>query len=91
MSRITALIVVQVVTIAVGFGALGYAVYASGQDKMTARRDTCQLIVGLARAAAGTSKTALAQANAYIDRTQLRNCNAYAQHPSAKPIKRSSK
>lgn len=81
------LIVVQIVTLIIGLGAIYLTVKASESDRIGARRDTCELIVGLARAAAGTSAKAERAANAYIARTPLRDCNAYAhQQPGRKPI-----
>jgi hypothetical protein len=44
-----------------------------------AARDSCTLIVGLARAAAGHDAKALKAANVYIARTPLHDCNTYAR------------
>lgn len=84
--RVAILIAAQIVTLILGLGLLAFVVAQGGQERIGARRDSCVLIVGLARAAAGNSPRALAAANAYIARTQLHDCNAYAHHPTVRRV-----
>lgn len=76
--KLRLLIAAQILAFLIGIGALINTVHVSEADRIGARRDTCELIVGLARAAAGKSPKALAAANTYIASTQLHDCNAYA-------------
>lgn len=75
-------IAVQVITLVAGFGALAYSYHASQSDRIQARRDTCQLIIGLVRT--GETARTRAATEKYIASTVLHDCNLYAHHPTLK-------
>lgn len=78
------LLVIQIVTLVIGLGALLYAVIGVQESRVEslrgARADTCRLIVGLAYAATNHSPRATRQVRAYIARTPLQNCKLYAEN-----------
>lgn len=78
--------VVQLIVAVAAVAVLIAAILVAENARHEAARDSCTLIVGLARAAAGTSQRALTQANAYIAHTQLRDCGVYAGHVAPTPL-----
>ncbi len=72
---------IAVVQIAVALAAVAVlvaAIVVANDARHNAAHDSCVLITGLARAAAGGNPEALTKANAYISHTKLRDCGGYA-------------